>query len=859
MSKVKVVVINLGEGNWERGFPVMLQIGEEGDRTFMQFKGRLPGAGDIPQHYETWQFAYRRLPEILRLDIPNKQVSNVSKPENCHRAARVLQNSLNIWLNSELFRPIKDRLQQTLNPSERIRVIIQTEDFYGKRLPWHLWDLFERYPKAEVSLSALAFDPTRPHSSRKKLRTLAVLGNSEGIRVDVDRECLERLPGCDTVFLVEPTRRQIGEQLWEQDWDILFFAGHSSTNNGTGTISINPTESLTLGELKHGLRKAIEGGLQLAIFNSCDGLGLARELQHLGIPQVIVMREPVPDKVAQAFLKYFLTAFAKGQSLYLAVRTARERLHDEGWEKEIPGVTWLPVICQNPTAVPMAWPENLPEPNNYRDYRGLVKLVGGIATFVVALSVSFFVWHKLKNGDEYSLGDRYSFGEEFLLEQTSSNDARLGAESFYNRDYEKARRYFLNALKSERNNPELLIYLNNARAVISGKPITTIAVSIPGTDAKDQAKELLRGVAQFQAENNCGIEPIIKAIENQAQLNCQGSDTALRVLIADHENRNDLPKIRQRFEKIVADSRIIGLIGRYNSSMTFAIEEKIVNDGIIMPVISTTSTAMRTRDRDVSGYIFRTSPTDADSAGKWYDYLDRNGARRLVILFDNDRHSDYSRSLRGELYKLLPEAVKEQSYDCDLSKIDACLDEIQGQSIDAIVLAPSDNRKFIDAARHFVNRYGAPDAPYEGDPIVLGGDTLYNQQILDEILKGGLLERLVVSVPWHRSQNPTAFEQDALKLWVAPINWRTAMAYDAAKLLATATGSVTNCSDARACRQAVRDAMLANGLDNGATGEIRFSKDGNRIVESGDRVSVLVGVNLANRTFECIPGEFCAE
>ena len=44
------------------------------------------------------------------------------------------------------------------------------------------------------------------------------------------------------------------------------------------------------------LKKAIGCGLQLAVFNSCDGLGLARELEALHIPQMIVMQEPVPGE-----------------------------------------------------------------------------------------------------------------------------------------------------------------------------------------------------------------------------------------------------------------------------------------------------------------------------------------------------------------------------------------------------------------------------------------------------------------------------------------------------------------------------------------------------------------------------------
>jgi hypothetical protein len=82
---------------------------------------------------------------------------------------------------------------------------------------------------------------------------------------------------------------------------------------------VNPRTSLTIEQLRYGLKRAIASGLKLAIFNSCDGLGLAWDLADLQIPQVIVMREPVPDRVAQAFLKSFLIAFSQGRSLYASV------------------------------------------------------------------------------------------------------------------------------------------------------------------------------------------------------------------------------------------------------------------------------------------------------------------------------------------------------------------------------------------------------------------------------------------------------------------------------------------------------------------------------------------------------------
>ncbi len=54
-------------------------------------------------------------------------------------------------------------------------------------------------------------------------------------------------------------------------------------------------------------------------------------------------------------LGYFLQAFARGETFYLAVREAREKL--QGLEGEFPCATGLPAICQNPAEAPPTWQE----------------------------------------------------------------------------------------------------------------------------------------------------------------------------------------------------------------------------------------------------------------------------------------------------------------------------------------------------------------------------------------------------------------------------------------------------------------------------------------------------------------------
>ncbi|NET57702.1 MAG: CHASE2 domain-containing protein [Symploca sp. SIO2E6] len=356
----KLVILKLGDGNFVQGFSVTLQMGEDGQLFSLEITGKLPPAPEIRQYYSGWVQSYAGLGLRSRLEKPASQITNVSLKfltQDCLNAAQVLQSQFNRWLRSESFYPVREKLLEQLMPGDEIRLIIQTEDIGLRKLPWHLWDLCDRYPKIEIAISALHVQKQDGllDAVTDKVKILAIIGNSTGINIQADRQVLEQLPHAEVSFLVEPQLQQLTDELWRQDWDIFFFAGHSSStlNGVTGHMYVNQTDSLTIEDLRNALRKAVERGLQIAIFNSCDGLGLASNLTDLQIPQIIVMREPVPDRVAQEFLKYFLQAFARGESFYLAVREARERL--QGLEDKFPCATWLPIICQNPTVLPPTW------------------------------------------------------------------------------------------------------------------------------------------------------------------------------------------------------------------------------------------------------------------------------------------------------------------------------------------------------------------------------------------------------------------------------------------------------------------------------------------------------------------------
>ncbi|MBD2000121.1 CHAT domain-containing protein [Leptolyngbya sp. FACHB-541] len=363
----QLVVLSLGTGDLHSGFPVVTaHLWECPELPPVKFIGSLPAAPQISVTYRSWQLLYHalchRLDLSARIEVEASDITNVSAVEFSELCEQLV-DQINVWLNSEPFRNIDQQLRTNLNASDEIRVLIETNDPLLRRLPWHVWSFFEHYPKAEIALSASEYQRSQSSSLRNnqdKVRILAILGNSQGINLNQDRAFLEQLSDqAEIEFLVEPQRKQLNERLW-QGWDVLFFAGHSSSQE-KGLIQINPTDSLTLDQLKYALKQAIAQGLKLAVFNSCDGLGLVQQLADLHIPQMIAMREPVPDLVAQEFLKHFLKAFVQGETLYLAVRQAREQL--QGLEDHFPCATWLPVIYQNPAEQPLRW-KNLSHQNH---------------------------------------------------------------------------------------------------------------------------------------------------------------------------------------------------------------------------------------------------------------------------------------------------------------------------------------------------------------------------------------------------------------------------------------------------------------------------------------------------------------
>ncbi|NEO52251.1 MAG: PDZ domain-containing protein [Okeania sp. SIO3B5] len=371
----KLVTLNI-DGGFHEGFSVRGEIWQDVDSiknepslAIASKSAHLPPHSEILEQYRHWQSLYTNLDVFFSNRLKSKAgFTNISDNDKngafaaCKNAANLLAQTFNTWLNSSDFQSIEILLRNYLDKSESTRILLATENYGLRRLPWHEWDFLKDFPKAEIALATPNFqrvDTAKKLDKKDKIKILVILGDNAG--TDADEEVIRKLiPDAEICWLIEPQRSELDEPLWQKSWDILFFAGHGKTkdNGSIGTIQINGQDVLTISEIKNHLLQAVKSGLKLAIFNACNGLGLAYQLaegEDLHLPQIIVMRENLPVVIAPNFLQFFLENYTQGLSLYSSLRESRQRL--QILEKDFPCVSWLPVLCQNPAEIPPRWLE----------------------------------------------------------------------------------------------------------------------------------------------------------------------------------------------------------------------------------------------------------------------------------------------------------------------------------------------------------------------------------------------------------------------------------------------------------------------------------------------------------------------
>lgn len=365
--------------------------------------------------------------------------------------------------------------------------------------------------------------------------------------------------------------------------------------------------------------------------------------------------------------------------------------------------------------------------------------------------------HPLENLD---LVNRFSAGERQLIESVKTLAKQEGIAAFSAGDYPTAVQWFEESLQIIPNDPETLIYLNNARLRAEQRKTYVIATSIPIGKALNVAQEILRGVAQAQDEinRNDGFNGI-----------------GLEVEIIDDDN--DPALTREIATILVSQRTILAVVGHNTGDASLSAAPIYQAHGLVM--ISPT-----TFDPDVSrvgAYIFRAVPTAQSMSAALVAYLMQQLPQSPKMLVCYDSQAPDNAVFRDAFVDTLVANGGEVVHVMDAKGNDLCnfashafdaedaIAKAIAQGANSLYLGPSIND--LDPAIALA-RANAGRLPLFSSP------SLYTQKITQDGQQA--VEGLVLVAPWSPDAYP-GFAQRARSLWKATVNWRTATAYDATR------------------------------------------------------------------------------
>ena len=444
----------------------------------------------------------------------------------------------------------------------------------------------------------------------------------------------------------------------------------------------------------------------------------------------------------------------------------------------------------------------------------------------ILLGGGVLIWHYTRPQFVDSVGNNLSFGEEILVPGTLVAEKQAGVEAFRRGNYAQAVKWLQKARQEQLNDPETLIYLNNARTVLTHTNYYTIAaIASLGNPTLDTTQETLRGVAQAQDEFNATIKP---------------GQPGLKVLIANDNNSPNQAK--DIAESLASKGDVLAVIGHYTSDATIAAME--VYKKHQLSLISPTSSSDKLTN--ISPFFFRTIPSDEVNGQALASYLLKTVKQQKAAIFYNPK-STYSISLENQFREKFSLGGGQVVAGFDLSNClldpKAAINKAEKLGAKSFVLIPDANvdpcafRNALKALRY-----------NQGSYWTVGGDTLYTPALLQE---RELANNLVIGIPWHslKSLNPE-FALATAKLWKGrQVSWRTALAYDATRVLMVALQKRSPMNLIESFRASVDPSIRRLHLQQrlkepnfqvtGATGVISFAPTGDRNEPIGTLVKVV--------------------
>jgi branched-chain amino acid transport system substrate-binding protein len=455
-----------------------------------------------------------------------------------------------------------------------------------------------------------------------------------------------------------------------------------------------------------------------------------------------------------------------------------------------------------------------------------------------------------------SMDGLFSRGEKILIPGNSNPSKEEGILAFKRKHWDSAINKFIESLNKVPNDPETLIYLNNAIAMKRGNQLA-IAIAVPAGESPNISEETLRGVAHSQSQLNCGsIDNLAKAIKNNQPQICQGGIDNKPLLVEIVNDNNDSEIAKKVAKEIVNGEKqqdILGVIGHYRSETTIQAVKEGYQNNII--VISSTSTSTSLENQ----LVLRTSVIDRNAVINLSDYIKTKLAQqpiKAIIVYQ--KGEAYSESIK-DAFKLnissLSTNINTTMYDFGEYSAQQIVNKVQ-ENTNVLLLAPAGLEDNLTKALEIVKEVS--NLENNRNLMLLGASIMYNPKTTNKDF-GNASEKskLLVTAPWFRSQPPSPFEQNAKKIWgTSEVNWVTAMTYDATQVIITGFKGIKGQINRQSLFTGIRSNIRTFSAE-GATSEVRFEEGGSRSTSktSKDRLGILVKVKCENSSCNFVEQE----
>ena len=456
---------------------------------------------------------------------------------------------------------------------------------------------------------------------------------------------------------------------------------------------------------------------------------------------------------------------------------------------------------------------------------------------------------------------RVSLGDKLLTEKHSYPETSTKAilyeatAAFSQCEYSTAKNKFQAALKVEKNNPEALIYLNNAEAMqslmgetsaldSSYAPNSRFRQETPTARVEAQAKPASRPLgddlphsglpktssafplAKTALPQEAVAKPYVKiavsvpignrleiaweilrgVAQAQTEINRRGGIDGKSLLIEIVSDDNNPEVARQLAQRLAADLDVLAVVGHNDSNVSIAASDIYQEQELVM--VSPTSTSSELSG--IGSYIMRTTPSVSVLAKTLASYALIGSLERIAVCSDSSS-SDSSSFAHKFTAEITAGGGQIVPVDCDFARTNfnpvPVVERAIALGADAILLSSSVDKISSAIGVAQVNQQRLP---------LLANHSLYTMETIEtgqEAVTG-----MVLPTPWLPEISGNDFSKTSNKFWGGKVNWRTAMAYDATKAIARGLEN----ADSRAELQSVL--TESNFWLDGATGRFRFQQ-----------------------------------